>query len=549
MPNEKGFTLVELLAALVLFSLITISAVTVTAQAMQQNTRAEVADSLRNDATYVTQALRTAYENGTLDKACLTDGKIVSENTNIELFNNKIDSVNFSYPGEDSSNCFNSQPEQTTLQVNFTIVNDNSKSLGIEPYTVNTAFTSLDEDQLAISISEPVITPEPETPGENDDPKEEDNPGGGDNPGDDDNPGNDDNPGGGDNPDEGDNPGEEETPGEGDDTPPTPPDKNTPTTQCKKVNETWKKGDYYGNTKTNETTFADWTYCNPFTVHDGSLWVTNGTTINQLSFTVEGYLFVAGDLTAHNTSTIKIHKDTDIKGMLTTHMQIPMETQALHAGDIKLETNSSISASKDVRVDRSVLLNSNTKLTATDLNVGTTFRMNSNSEIVLSNAFVVTGNTDFQSNTKMKVGTDMTIGKTVAQENTNIEIGNNLTVTGDINMTGNPLIIINGNASFKGSYHSENNSRIESSKNLSIDRDLTLKGSSKLYAKGDITINGNVHIQDTATLYADGDVHIKGTVSPNDGGGTICAKGKITIDKPNKASDLKILPNNQKCQK
>jgi type II secretory pathway pseudopilin PulG len=548
MSNEKGFTLIELLGALILFSLITISAVSVTAQAMKQSDKAEQTNSLQNDATYFTQALRTAFENDTLSGTCFKGEGFKSDHIDLSLTEgNELTDLNFSYTGkEDSPGCFNSQSEIQNLQVNFTISHEDDKG-ELETFEVDTAFTKPTAKELTVFVTQPSLPPTDPSEEDNDDTVGDEN---GDNNEDEDSPGeNTDNPDSGESEessDPKDNDNEVEQPGDYE-TNPTPPDNNTPSNKC--IEAPWKKGDYYGNTKINESLFADWTYCNPFTVHDGSLWVTNETTINQLAFTVEGYLFVAGGLTAYNTSTIKVNKDSDIQGLLILHQWIPMETEALHAGEIKLETYSSISATKDIYVDKSVLLNSNANIKASGLNIGTTFRMNSNSIITLTNALNVSNNTDFQSNTTVKVGTDMTIGTTIAQENTNIAIGNNLTVTGNMILTGNPLIVTKGDATFKGEYLSENNSRIEVGRDLTFEKKLTLKGSSKLYSKGNITVNGNTHIQDNAILYSDGNIHIKGDLSPNNGGGTICAKGSIIIDQPNNASDLEILPNNQKCQK
>ncbi|SDD15502.1 prepilin-type N-terminal cleavage/methylation domain-containing protein [Terribacillus halophilus] len=461
MSNEKGFTLVELLAGLLLFSIVTIAAVSLVVQSMHNSANAEATNSLRNDATYVTQVLRSAYENGTLDGMCLEEDqvshnsktyKLVSGEKEIDLLlsdRNGIKDLQFTSDESENtrSECFNSQSETQTLQVKFTTFNDRD-----ETFVLDTAFYKPTEEELNLSIADPG--------------------------------------------------------------PPIPPEIPSPPSQCKE--NPGLKGDYYGDTKINDSVYAPWTYCSPFTVHNGSLWVTNSVNLNSngnkdlFEFNVEGFLFVDNDFRTDNSTRINVQKDTDIKGSITLVSNTIMNTRALKANSLTFEHVSILNVMENLNILQSAI---------------------------------------FKTNSILNVGSSMSLGSTTVQNSAVVNVKENMTINGNMLLTGTPKVLTGGNALFKGEYLSENNSQVEAAKDVTVEKKLNLKGNSKLYAKGNISINSDINIQDEALLVSDGDIHIKGNITPNNGGGTICAKGSITMDNPNKSSDIKILPNDQKCQK
>ena len=339
MSNEKGFTLIELLGGLVLFSLITISAVSITAQALQQNDIAEQDNSLRNDAAYVTQVLRNAYENGTLNNVCLVDGYNLEspDGAKIDLHltgDNTLTNIEFQYPEAENTQpeCFNSQSEVQTLQVNFTISNQED-----ETFDVDTAFTKPTTDELSIAISQP-------TPPDNgnDDSDDDEEPGDSTNPGDNtEDPGNDT-----DNPEKPGNPGDNEnetTPGDSEeDTPPDTDEPYEPEEPSDPTTNIPDGCDYYGDTKLADSQFGDWKYCPIINIHQGSLWIPMSTSI-FIQFNIDHNFYVTGDLVGQQNAVINAKDDSFIKNNVNLHSQNVFTGRNLTAGGtFILDTNSSV---------------------------------------------------------------------------------------------------------------------------------------------------------------------------------------------------------------
>ncbi len=602
MSNEKGFTLIELLGALVLFSLITISAVTVTAQALQQDGNAKQTNSLRNDATYVTQVLRTAYENDTLDKVCVENGTIQTEDIHLQLTpGNQISEINFSYPGENSSNCFYSQPEKQTLQVNFTISKIDGDEI-IESFDVDTAFTKPTADDLTVTISQP--TPPPTNPdnGGGDDGKDEEEPGEPTTPGE-----GEENPGG-----DPDTPGDGGTetpsnPDEDESKPETPeePDTDSPILgTCKvledeivKTNTDKGKGNgsgrdsvFSGDTTLSETQFNTNNY-NSVKVSNGSLTIPNSVSIHKILFEVDhdfnvngsldlqessdtnigyktsvnqslglfakssletGTLFITNQLTAHNQSVLMVHGNIEVgSGHFFTKSASCVGGDATYKNDLEFQNFSTYA--------------SGGKLTAPVL------KMYSQSTVKVEKAAEIAGNLNLENDARLEIGKDIYAGgDTTLNSSAYVTANGPGTFKKSLTVRNSAELSINGNVVVDGTTLIETNAKFNVSGAATFGNDITLRNSGGqftinenttvngsinmdqgaiTYVKGNAYLNGNVHVPQNAKIIADGDIHIKGKISPDWGGGTICAKGDIKMDQPYTGHELKILPNNQNCQK
>jgi prepilin-type N-terminal cleavage/methylation domain-containing protein len=480
MSNEKGFTLIELLAGLLLFSIVSVAAVSLTVQAMHNNTNAEATNSLRNDAAYVTQVLRTAYENGNLDGMCLNkeEENILRSKSDeiitLQLNDNKLSAIEFSYKGSDPSkpNCFNSQSEVKTLQVNFTISHENINKK-TETFDVVTAFTKPTDEELTVSITQPTLPPitNPDDEESKPDDKEEDKP-----------------------------PVAEE-----------PEEPYKPEEPSDSTDEIPDGCDYYGDTKLADSQFGDWKYCPIINIHDGSLWIPMSTSI-FIQFNIDHNFYVSGNLTGQQNAIINAKDDSFIKNNVNLHSQ--------------------------------------NLFTGRNLTAGGTFILDTKSSVQLKGSLQTGGTTEFRSNTSVTAGKNVTLGgNTTIQENAKVNTGGNFLLMGNLQLTSNPNVVIKGNTEIRGAYNSENNSYVEVGKNFTIENKINLKSNSVLYIKGDAHLNGNVHIQENAKIVSDGDIYIKGKITPDWGGGTICAKGDIKMDQPYTGHEVKIQPNNQKCQK
>lgn len=599
MSSEKGFTLIELLGALVLFSLITISAVTVTAQALQQDDNAKQTNSLRNDATYVTQVLRTAYENDTLDKVCVENGTIQTDDIHVQLTpGNQISEINFSYPDENSSNCFHSQPEKQTLQVNFTISSEDN-----ETFDVDTAFTKPTTDDLTVTISQPAPPPTNPDNGGGDDGKDEEEPGEPTTPGEgEENPG--DNP---------DNPGDggTETPSNPDDEEPKPETPDEPDTDspilgtCKvledeivKTNTDKGKGSgnkredsvYTGDTTLSETQFNTNNY-NSVKVSNGGLTIPNSVSIHKILFEVDhdfnvngsldlqessdtnignktsvnqslglfakssletGTLFITNQLTAHNQSVLMVHGNVEVgSGHFFTKSASCVGGDATYKNALEFQNFSTYT--------------SGGKLTAPVL------KMYSQSTVKVEKAAEIAGNLNLENDARLEIGKDIYAGgDTTLNSSAYVTANGPGTFKKSLTVRNSAELSINGNAVVDGTTLIETNAKLNVSGAATFDNDITLRNSGGqftinenttvngsinmdqsaiMYVKGNAYLNSNVHVPQNAKIIADGDIHIKGKITPDWGGGTICAKGDIKMDQPYTGHDLKILPNNQKCQK
>lgn len=529
MSNEKGFTLIELLAALVLFSLITISAVSVTAQALQQNDKAERTNSLRNDAAYFTQVLRTAFENGTLNGTCFKNDTFESDTINLSLTEgNYVGNLNFSYLGEEESpDCFNSQTEIQTLQVNFTISNQED-----ETFVVDTAFTKPTADDLIVTISQPAPPPTNPDNGGGDDGKDEEEP------------------------------GEPTTPDEGEENPEIPDENTTPDTEepeepykpeepSEPTTEIPDGCDFYGDTKLADSQFGEWKYCPIINIHQGSLWIPMSTSI-FIQFNIDHNFYVTGDLVGQQNAVINTKDDSFVKNNVNFHSQNVFTGRNLTAGGtFILDTKSSVQLKGSLQTGGTTEFRANTKVTTGDnLTLGGNTTIQENAKVSVINAFLLHGNLQLTSNPNVIIqGNSMIAGTYNSENNSYVDISKNFSIEKSLTLKGKSTLNIKGDATIKDSYVSQDNAYLEIGKNLTISKNSTLNGSAFLYIKGDAYLNGDVQIQKNAKLIADGDIHIKGEISPDWGGGTICAKGDITMDQPYTGHELTILPNNQKCQK
>ncbi|WP_176466365.1 type II secretion system protein [Terribacillus saccharophilus] len=590
MSNEKGFTLIELLAALVLFSLITISAVSVTAQALQQNGNAKLTNSLRNDATYVTQVLRTAYENDTLDNMCVENGTIQTDDIHLQLTpGNRISEMNFSYHDENSSNCFHSQPEKQTLQVNFTISKMEDDKI-IESFDVDTAFTKPTADDLTVTISQPTLPPtNPDDGKDEEEPGEPITPGEGEeDPGD----------------------GGEETPSNPDEDPepetPEEPDTDSPFVDtCKvleneivKTNTDKGKGNgsgressvYTGDTTLSETQFNTNNY-NSVKVSNGSLAIPNSVSIHKILFEVDHNFNVNGSLDLQESSDTNIGQKTSVKQNLGLFAKSSLETGTLYITNQLTAHNQSVlmvhgnaevgsghfftkSASciggdatykTDLEFQNFSTYISGGKLTAPVL------RMFSQSTVKMEKAAEITGNINLENDARLEVGEDIYAGgDTTLNSSAYVSANGPGTFKKSLTVRNSAELSLDGNASVGGTTLIESNAKFIIAGSATFGNDITLRNSGGqftvhenttvngsinmdqdaiMYVKGNAYLNGNVHVPQNAKIIADGDIHIKGKISPDWGGGTICAKGDIKMDQPYTGHELKILPNNQKCQK
>lgn len=601
MSNEKGFTLIELLGALVLFSLITISAVTVTAQALQQDGNAKQTNSLRNDATYVTQVLRTAYENDTLDKVCVENGTIQTDDIHLQLTpGNEISEINFSYPGENSSNCFYSQPEKQTLQVNFTmskVKNDEN----IKPFVVDTAFTKPTADDLTVTISQPAPPPTNPDNGGGDDGKDEEEPGEPTTPGEgEENPG--DNP---------DNPGDggTETPSNPDDEEPKPETPDEPDTDspilgtCKvledeivKTNTDKGKGNgnkredsvYTGDTTLSETQFNTNNY-NSVKVSNGSLTIPNSVSIHKILFEVDhdfnvngsldlqessdtnignktsvnqslglfakssletGTLFITNQLTAHNQSVLMVHGNVEVgSGHFFTKSASCVGGDATYKNDLEFQNFSTYT--------------SGGKLTAPVL------KMYSQSTVKMEKAAEITGNLNLENDARLEIGKDIYAGgDTTLNSSAYVTANGPGTFKKSLTVRNSAELSINGNAVVDGTTLIESNAKFNISGTAMFGNDITLRNSGGqfivngnttvngsinmdqdaiMYVKGDLHITGNLNMGNSAKIIADGNIKVDSSTGYNWSNATVCAGGSNSI-KQSDVPNMKIL-NNQKCQK
>jgi prepilin-type N-terminal cleavage/methylation domain-containing protein len=459
MSNQKGFTLIELLAGLLLFSIVSVAAVSLTVQAMHNNTNAEVSNSLRNDATYVTQVMRTAYENGTLNGVCAEGNTLSSsdsskDNINLVLTDNNIlEDVKFSYEGSDPSkpNCFNSQSEVKNLQVNFTISHENGED-EIETFDVDTAFSKPRASDLSVSLT-----------------KEE---------------------------------GSEII-------------KKCEALESQLINKNMNEDQFTNGLKfQGDTTSSlgqfDKNNHRSVRVKDGKMTITRGTSINDIPFKVDHSLKVNGSLNIYNNANTDIGKETNIQDSLAIFRTSSLETSLLNVGNsLTLE-------------EQSVLM------VHGDLNTGKgTFKSTNYSCIGGNSTFE--GDTLFQEKTSFLTGGSLKVPNLTLTGSTNVSIGTDATITGNYHFQGiNSLLDIGGNLTVNG-------------KVTSYD------GVTNVH--GDVKIWGGIAIPSGAKLISDGDIYIKGKITPDWGGGTICAKGDIRMDQPYTGHEVSIQPNNQKCQK
>ncbi|WP_175072893.1 prepilin-type N-terminal cleavage/methylation domain-containing protein [Terribacillus sp. AE2B 122] len=470
MSNEKGFTLIELLGGLLLFSIVTIAAVSLVVQSMHNSANAEATNSLRNDATYVTQVLRTAYENGTLDGMCLEEEqnnrndknyKLKSAENEIKLDltdQNELLNLQFSYVGSDSNrpDCFNSQSDKQTLQVNFTISRDESESFGSDSYTVDTAFSKIPTEQLTINLQEPIEEP----------------------------------------------------------------DGDSQIGYCKIVDtekgfDKEKKNDsvsmYDGDLNYSQSQYASWNQGTYNIVNGNTTFSNNNISIFKDYFKVTKDLSAKGSMDLQNTADVNVDQSTIVNKDLKLLSYASLDTYALKVNNL-------------LRLDENTLL-----LVHTNLEVGSG-GFYSNTTICTGGNSTYNGSMDFHNFSIYKSGGSLNVSN-----NLNLFKLANLSTVKDMNIGGNVKL--------------ENSAKIEVGGSTTIKGGVEVKGSSSIYSKKNIVINGNLLVQEGSILYSDGDIDIKGTVSSDNGAGIICSKGKITINKLNKASGIKILPNNQKCQK
>ncbi|QXE00569.1 prepilin-type N-terminal cleavage/methylation domain-containing protein [Terribacillus sp. DMT04] len=440
MSNEKGFTLIELLAGLLLFSIVSVAAVSLTVQAMHNNTNAEATNSLRNDATYVTQVLRTAYENGNLDGMCLNkeEENILRSKSDeiikLQLNDNKLSAIEFSYKGSDPSkpNCFNSQSEVKTLQVNFTISHKNNNEEN-ETFDVDTAFSKPTKDELTVSLVKP---------------------------------------------DEG----------------------SAVIEKCKILEKqiiTDTNNDQYskGLQFTGDTTSSLWQFDlnnhRSVKVTDGSMTVTHSTSINDIPFKVDQSLKVNGELSLYNTADTNIGKQTYTQNGLGLFSKSSLETTSLTVSKkLQAQNQSVLMVHGNVETGEGAHF-----FTESSGCVGGDAYLKGNSEFQNFSTFHIAGNLEatnlnLLSKAELYVGKDTLIsGNIYFQRETKFEIGGNVLVNGDLTAT-------NGSLYVKGNLKVLGNLDIHTPVKIIAEGDITIEGSSgPNWSKATICAGGDIRIK------------------------------------------------------
>jgi prepilin-type N-terminal cleavage/methylation domain-containing protein len=491
MSNEKGFTLIELLAGLLLFSIVSVAAVSLTVQAMHNNTNAETTNSLRNDATYVTQVLRTAYENGTLNNMCLDK---IKENTlksdnheiNLQINTNTLSSIAFSYEGSDTSKpyCFNSQSEDTTLQVKFTISNNNNES-----FDVDTAFSKPSQDDLAISLTKPKSNPEftEMCKKEIDSLRKE---------------------------------------------------------IQHKVDEHLDVYEHIGDVTMPDRDFPDDEAV--FKVTNGSLNILGDLNIEDIFVNVDHDFHVNDELELDKYADVIVGKNTTIDDELKIDKSI-LETHKLTVKDeLKTYKNSLLLVYENVNAESGDLSNKSLNCIGGDASFEHKLKLDNHNEL-FTGGTLTAAELKLDNHSTYKIGKDVIINGEVKVDNHAIfEIGGDIYSANKIELDNHSRVEVQGTGKFDNEVEVDNDAYLFINGDTFVNDSIDMDNHSKIY------INGNLHVRDTleldnhAHLIVNGDLTVEEPIKSDSSHAVICVTGNVSFD-TSKFSDMTVL-SNQKCQ-
>lgn len=253
---------------------------------------------------------------------------------------------------------------------------------------------------------------------------------------------------------------------------------------------------YKGNTQFIQTSMGPWNFCETTSIQQGNAKFINQVTLNNVIFKVTNNLFAKNKLTFDENAKLYVENNAKVDGAINLTPGVMSVKNLYVKNNISLHEFSTLNSICSSRIDGSLLVARSSKLS-----IGGNLFVKSGLVTLQENTVTsVSGNAEFfnglkmTSNAKLKVDKDLTSSQdTLFQENVLIETEGDATFGDDLKMMGSAKLKVGGDFTIK------NNLEMQDDNKIYVDGDAHFKGNIEpdwskgtICASGQITINGNV---------------------------------------------------------
>ncbi|TGB04153.1 pilus assembly FimT family protein [Halobacillus salinus] len=296
-----------------------------------------------------------------------------------------------------------------------------------------------------------------------------------------------------------------------------------------------------------------WGYkCHITTFHQ-SLWSKTSMTLNRnyndrtpLKVLVGNHFYLDQSAKLEQDSILDISGNGLFEGNVVLSSSSQVRTfNAYYKQGLTLQSDSKVETNGSIRMDESSTLQSNSQLFVKGYAfLRDTFTMQSNSTMNVDHN--LDGDSLFlQSNSKLDVKGNIQInGNLKMQSDSRFSITGD-TAIGNVDQQSNSRLDVAGDTLVNESLYVQNNA-VFSSGSLTVNGPLSMQSNAMVYSEGDIVLNGKVSTQNGTVISSRGDIHINDQVGPGWSKAIICAEGEV-YGAENISSNHKVRSNHGHC--
>ena len=265
-----------------------------------------------------------------------------------------------------------------------------------------------------------------------------------------------------------------------------------------------------------------------------SLWSVYPFTIRSPSSSttkviVKNHLYMDNTSTLEHDSVLEVDKNATFKKPVTLNSKSRLLFQNGHFQEgITMERNSKVSSNGSIRLDAPSILKSTSTMDIngyafTDkLTIQETASLTVQNDMNVSNSLILIGTGHLSI-----VGDLSTQNHLEMQSNASIETGDSVIIGGNTDLGYKNSMNIGGNLHMKGDLSIPNQSTISAGGDIVIDGNTAMQSDSIIYSEGNITFNGSVSTQSNNIISSKGSITFNDSVGPDWSKVTICANGPI----------------------
>ncbi|MFD2627888.1 type IV pilus modification PilV family protein [Oceanobacillus kapialis] len=235
------------------------------------------------------------------------------------------------------------------------------------------------------------------------------------------------------------------------------------------------------------------------------------------------------------------------QAIIKSYSELTIGKHLLAKGDITLQENTTTKIGKSARFVKGLKLTREATLDiGNNLYLLGNLTMHNNTNIKVDNNGEILRDLTLTSNGSLRFGGDFTASGNITMHNSaSIHGAKDGTFLKDINITSGALHF-DRNFDLTGSLTMQSGGRVLTGGNANFSSKVTLNSGAFLHIKGDAHFYNDLHLQSGAKLIVEGSATFDKAITPENGAGSICIKGDANI-KQTPDSDIKITEQASSC--